>query len=165
MTIRGGQGIKLFATVDSSYGTHNDGKSHTGISVHLHEGSASICSSSKKQKCVTLSSTEAEYVGVCDSFKIISWCRMFLEEIGFKQHTPSVVYQDNKSTIEMLNNGNDKGRTKHIDIRYHYIREKVNKEITIKYLSTTNMIADILTKPQTKDIYIPLRDKLLGNKN
>ena len=55
------------------------------MTLHLHENSASIATFSKKQKCVTLSSTEAEYVAICESFKQISWCRMFLEEIGFKQ--------------------------------------------------------------------------------
>jgi hypothetical protein len=165
MIIRGGNGIKLFATVDAAYGNAADRRSRYGMTLHLHENSASIATFSKKQKCVTLSSTEAEYVAICESFKQINWCRMFLEEIGLKQDE-TIVYEDNMSTIHLLSQGNDKGRTKHIDIRYHYIREKIeNHEITIQHLPTTDMTSDILTKPLPSALFVPLRKKLLGHTN
>ena len=163
MIIRGGNGLQLYAMVDASYGIHQDRKSHTGISIYLTPGSASILSISKKQKCVCLSSTESEYVGVCDAFKHVSWCRMFLEEIGFKQSQPTIVYEDNLSAIHMLVNGNDKGKTKHIDIRYHYIREKIiNEEIMVKHLPTENMISDIFTKALNREQFQYLRNLLMG---
>ena len=67
------------------------------------------------------------------------------------------------STIAMLRNGNDKGRTKHIDIRHHYIRDMLaNNEISIDHLSTKDMIADILTKPLPASDFLRLRPLLLG---
>jgi hypothetical protein len=63
----------------------------------------------------------------------------------------------------MLVNGNDKGKTKHIDIRYHYIREKIiNEEIMVKHLPTENMISDIFTKALNREQFQYLRNLLMG---
>jgi hypothetical protein len=63
----------------------------------------------------------------------------------------------------MVNNGNDKGRTKHIDVRFHYVREMIeNKQIIVEYRPTKEMVADILTKATPKPIFAQLRPNLLG---
>lgn len=164
LTFRGGYGIELFAMVDASYAENIDRKSQSGMCFFLSPNSGSIFSSSKKQKCVSLSSTEAEYIALCEGAKSIVWFRMFLEELGFKQSNPTVVYEDNKSTIAMLQDRKlSKSRTKHIVIRYHYIREKVlSKEIEVRYLHTDSMIADMCTKSLNKSKFLPFRDGLLG---
>ena len=71
---------------------------------------------------MALSSTEAKYLALLEASKTIMWLRQFLEELGYPQTTPTTVHEDNKSTITIISNGNDRGRTKHMDIRYHYIR-------------------------------------------
>ena len=64
----------------------------------------------------------------------------------------------------MVYNGNDKGRTKHIDIRFHYIREMIaNNQVSVTYLNTEDMISDMLTKPLETKIFLKHRDNLLGN--
>jgi hypothetical protein len=66
----------------------------------------------------------------------------------------------------MVEKGNDKGRTKHIDVRYHYIREMVeNGEIKVEYLRTEDMIADMLTKPLAKRQFKKLCQRLIGSSN
>ena len=79
----------------------------------------------KKAKLLALSSTEAEYLALFEASKTIMWLRQFLSELGYPPSTPTIIYEDNKSAINIIQNGNDKGRTKHMDIRYHYIRELV----------------------------------------
>ena len=64
----------------------------------------------------------------------------------------------------MVYNGNDKGRTKHIDVRYHYIREMIaDGKISVSYLNTLDMISDMLTKPLETKLFVKHRDNLLGN--
>ena len=74
---------------------------------------------------MALSSTEAEYLALFEASKTIMWLRQFLSELGYPPSTPTVIYEDKKSAINIIQNGTDKGRTKHMDIRYHYIRELV----------------------------------------
>jgi hypothetical protein len=164
LTFTGKGGVKLSMTVDASYAEHPDRKSHYGISLHVGDESGSVQTVSKKTKMTVLSSTEAEYIGMCEGAKIIAWARQFLDELGFPQSDPTVMYEDNKSAIHMVEQGNDKGRTKHIDVRYHYIREMVaEKMIRVEYLCTQDMIADMLTKPLTKKQFRKLCTKLMGS--
>ena len=165
LTFHGSDGtINLLATVDASFACHEDRKSHYGITMHLSPNDASFHSESKKAPCVALSSTEAEYLALCEASKLIAWGRQFLDELGFSQTQPSVIHEDNKSTIHMVYNGNDKGRTKHIDIRFHYIREMIaNNNVALTYLNTEDMISDMLTKPLEPKSFLKHRDNLLGN--
>ena len=88
--------------VDTSYGTHNDGKGHTGMMMLLGKGAA--ISSSKKQKMSTKSSTESELVGVDDCISKILWGKYFIEDLGYKvEH--NILLQENKSTILLAKNG------------------------------------------------------------
>ena len=98
---------------------HDDRKSHYGFSIHLNKFSGSCITVSKKAKLLALSSTEAEYLALFEASKTIMWSRQFLEELGYPQKSPTTVHEDNKSTITIISNGNDKGRTKHMDIPYH----------------------------------------------
>jgi hypothetical protein len=164
ITYRATGNLGLKATIDSSYANHPDRKSQYGYTVHL--GSLTnppIYSKSRKSKTVSLSSTEAEYLAIADACKDVQWYHQLLSELGFKSPSPTQLYEDNMSTIAMLRNGNDKGRTKHIDIRHHYIRDMLaNNEISIDHLSTKDMIADILTKPLPASDFLRLRPLLLG---
>jgi hypothetical protein len=154
---------KLLSFVDASYASHSDRKSHYGISIHYGASSGSIHTISKRTKVVALSSTEAEYIGLCEAAKVVAWARQFLAELGFEQNSPAVLFEDNQSAISMVNNGNDHGRTKHIDIRYHYIRDLVKSgQIDVKYLDTDNMVADTLTKALDKKKFLKFRNNIMG---
>ena len=111
-------------------------------------GKGSIANMSQKQKMNTKSSTEAELIAVDDMSGLIMWMKYFLREQGYD--TNNVVHQDNQSTIKMIKNGKESStkRTRHIEIRYFYITDKIqNGELRVKYCPTDDMIADFMSKP------------------
>jgi ribosomal protein L30/L7E len=157
------EGIVLYGTVDASYGMHADRKSHTGITLHIGEDSGSFLTRSKKQTVLADSSTVAEYIAAHSAAKEVQWARSLLEELGYKQLEPTVLYEDNKSTIHMINNESHTQKTKHVDIRYQYIREAVkNQVLTMVHKDTENMTSDIETKPAPPRTFLHLRPQLLG---
>jgi len=156
-------GITLSATVDASYASHPDQKSHSGFTLHIGSTSGSFLSKSKKQTVTADSSTVAELIAAFSASKEIAWARSFLTELGYQPSAPTILYEDNQSTICMINNDSNSQRTKHIDVRYNYVREKVaTGDIQMKYCPTEDMISDILTKPLAPKQFLHLRPRLLG---
>ena len=94
------------------------------------------------------------------------WARAMLAELGYPQLNPTILYEDNMSTITMINNDCNSQKTKHIDIRYNLRRKQVqNKVITMEHLQTKDMTSDILTKPLAGTPFLHLRPLLLGIAN
>ncbi|KAE9275735.1 hypothetical protein PR003_g29252 [Phytophthora rubi] len=99
------------------------------------------------QKTVALSSTEAEYMALSDCVKECIWMRRLLKDIGAEQVGATVIYEDNQGAMALAKNVGYQARTKHIDIRYHFIREKVvSNEVELEYMDTKNQLADFMTK-------------------
>ena len=114
IVLEGQRNISILAYVDASYGVHADLKSHTGCVIGIGRGP--VYSKSTGQKLNTKISTEAELVVLSNSTSQIVWTRGFLEEQGYKMG-PATVYQDNMSTIALVNNGeSNSDRTRHIAI-------------------------------------------------
>ena len=151
----------LSAFIDSSYGIHIDGKSHSGMVITLGLGALFI--KSTKQKIVTKSSTEAELVALSDMCSPVIWSREFLIAQGEKP-PPVQVHQDNQSTIALTANGqSNSDRTRHIKVRYFWIKDRVDEgDIEIIYTPTEDMVADILTKPLQGEQFTRLRQLLLN---
>jgi histone deacetylase 1/2 len=147
--------------VDASYGIHNDGKSHTGMCIK--HGNGTIECKSTKQRINTKSSTESELIALSDMSTTAIWINEFIKHQQYKLST-TIIYQDNKSTITMINNGNsNKERTRHINLRYFWLRDRIKSgEVIITYKQTSEMIADILTKTIQGKQFTYLRDKLLN---
>jgi hypothetical protein len=83
--------------------------------------------------------------------------------MGFSQDSPTIVFEDNQSCIQMAHGAGDHQRTKHINPKYHYTREQINAgEMVVKHLSTTDMVADILTKGLSSAQFCYLRDILMN---
>ena len=158
-----GEGIKLCATVDASYACHPDMKSHTGCTLHIGTRSASFLSVTKKQTITADSSTAAEFVAAHTAVKLVMWARSLLLEMGFEQQGPTILYEDNKSTLNMFLKDGNGGKTRHLAIRFSLVREQV-KEGSIKpeYLPTEDMTSDILTKALGPSAFLRLRPRLLG---
>ena len=98
-----------------------------------------------------------------EASKVILWMRQLYAELGYPLHNPTILYEDNKSAIHIVQNGNDKGRTKHMDVRYHLIRDLVKSAvIQIQCQPTESMVADILTKPLDAKLFFNHRSRLLG---
>jgi hypothetical protein len=149
--------------VDASYAVHPDMKSHTGGALSL--GTGVIYGTSKGQKLNVKSSTEAEIVGTDDVMPQILWTLYFLEAQGY-QIDDNVLYQDNKSSILLETNGRGSSgkRTRHIDVRYFFIADRVKSgEIRIEHCPTGIMIADYFTKALQGALFRKLRDMIMGN--
>eukprot|EP00253_Pinus_taeda_P005098 PITA_05098 len=117
---------------------------------------------SKKQSIVTLFTAEAEYVAATVAACQAVWMRRMLRSLGQEQAKATVIFCDNSSAIALSKNSMFHKRTKHIDTRFHYIRELVNNgEIVLEHCRTQEQVADILTKPLDQKSFQFLR-KCLG---
>lgn len=103
-------------------GDVNDRKSTSGYVFLLSGGAVSW--SSKKQKCVALSTAEAEYIALCSASQESIWLRQLMTELGNRPETATLIFEDSKSAIAMTN---FHGRAKHIDIKFHFIRDQVSR--------------------------------------
>lgn len=141
-------GEQLTGYVDSDWaGDIDDRVSRTGYIFKL--ASAPIAWESRKQQSVALSSTEAEYMALTEATKEAVYIRKILNESGIYDNSedPTTIYCDNQGAGKLTRNPVYHARTKHIDVKYHYVRQAYKRnEIDIQYISTTDMIADVLTK-------------------
>jgi hypothetical protein len=102
---------------------------------------------SKKQAIVALSSMEAEYIAAGETVKDLAWIQQLMNELGLEQEDPTTLYTDSQSAIDLTDKSNTGGRSRHIDLRYHYIRQQVqNGKIQMEHMGTTDLPADGLTK-------------------
>lgn len=150
----------LVGFVDSDYaGDIDDRRSTSGYVFMMGEGAVSW--SSKKQPIVTLSTTEAEFVSAAFGACQAVWQRNILEEIGLPQTEGMTVFCDNSSTIKLSRNPVLHGRSKHISVRYHFLRDLVNDGIiNLEYCSTLEQVADIMTKAVKLEVFGNLRRKM-----
>ncbi|PRQ17740.1 putative RNA-directed DNA polymerase [Rosa chinensis] len=152
---------KLEAFTDSDYaGDVDDRKSTSGYIFMFSDGAVSW--SSKKQPVVTLSTTEAEFIAAAYCACQGVWMRRIFKRLGHTQRGCTTVYCDNSSTIKLSKNPVMHGRSKHIDVRFHFLRQLTNDGIVeLVYCNTQDQIADAMTKPLKLDVFEKLRD-LLG---
>ena len=112
---------------------------------------------SKKQAIVSISTSEAEYIALSSVTQEAVWLRRLLTDLRVSNE-PMVLMEDNHGAIAIAMNPIGHARTKHIDIRYHYIREAVHDGmINLHYFPTSEMIADLLTKPLSEGLFERLR--------
>jgi hypothetical protein len=107
--------------------------------------------SSRKQELITLSTAEAEYVAATHAAKEALWLRRLLFELFPSLEAPTTLFCDNQATLRLIEDDNYRAQTKHIDKRYHFIRELAQKgALQLMYCPTDDMAADILTKALPK---------------
>ena len=141
----GGSKPTLVGYSDSAHGDDIATGRSTGGFVFTF-GCGAVSWSSKRQPLVTLSTTESEYVGATLAAKEAIWLRSLASEFGM-QMGPTLLYGDNQSAIAIASKPDFRARTKHINQRYHFIRECVdNGEIDYRYVPTDDMTADSMTK-------------------
>ena len=138
--------IQLHGYTDADWaGSISDRRSTSGYVFSF--GSAAVTWSSKKQPTVALSSTEAEYRGAAMAACEVAWSRKLLADMGQSIHAEVVIHCDNISSIMLANNPVYHARTKHIEVHYHFVREKVLAgEIDLVYVSIEEQVADILLR-------------------
>ena len=138
----------LSAYCDASWGGEeiDDTKSTTGSLIYF--GGALIDWTSNLQKVIAQSSSEAEHVAAFDTARTVVYYRQFLEELGLRQTSASVIHEDNTSCIAQSKNPVNSRRVRHMLLKYHYLRDIVDSgAATLQYIKTQDQIADILTKP------------------
>uniref|UniRef100_A0A2N9JBE9 Integrase catalytic domain-containing protein n=1 Tax=Fagus sylvatica TaxID=28930 RepID=A0A2N9JBE9_FAGSY len=153
--------FKLFGYSDSDWaGDMDDRKSTTGFVFYM--GDTTFTWTSKKQPIVTLSTCEAEYVAATSSVCHAVWLRSLLKELHMSQVEATEIFVDNKSALALAKNPVFHDRSKHIDTRYHFIRECIaRKEVQLEFVKSQDQVADIFTKPLKYDTFYKLR-ALLG---
>ncbi|KAK1431533.1 hypothetical protein QVD17_07993 [Tagetes erecta] len=154
------QGVKLVGFSDSDWASSVDDRK--SLSAYVFTLGAGVVSwRSKKQTTVALSSTEAEYIAATGATCQALWLRRVLKDLGYTQEEPTIIYCDNKSTINLAKNPITDGRTRHIDIKYHFIREMIGKEeVILHFCNTHNQIADVMTKSLAREKFVYFRHKL-----
>lgn len=132
----------LVGYVDSDWaGDVDDRISYTGYVFKL-PGMA-ITWEARKQKTIVLSSTEAEYMALCEAAKEVVYLRNFLAKLQFSDEVagPTAVYCDNQGAQKLMKNPVFHQRTKHIDIKHHYVREVFQRrDLDVKYIASSEMI-------------------------
>jgi len=151
----------LHAFSDSDWvGNPDDRHSTTGIGIVL--GSSLISWTVKKQTAVACSSTEAEYCAMALATTDLFWLCMLFKDLGIPLFSTPRLWCDNIGALALASNPVYHARTKHIEVDYHFIHEKVlNDDISIKYISTHDQLANIFTKGLSSVRFSFLRDKLM----
>jgi hypothetical protein len=134
----------LVGYCDASWANNEDYSSISGFAFLF--GKSLVSWSSKKQPVIALSSTEAEYVTVTSAAQEALWFQSLLKELGYIQETV-IINEDNEACINLANNPQEYKRTRHIQVKYHFIRSLVqDNKIQLKYCKTQDQLADIFTK-------------------
>jgi hypothetical protein len=140
-------GLDLIGFADSDWAGDSDTRRSTGGYVFVLAGGA-VSWSSKLQRVVALSSSEAEFISIADAVAEAKYLRALLSELGCPQQGPTTIFEDNQGCIFMAKNDAFGKRTKHIDVKWQFAQEAVAEGIvSVKYMHTGEMPADCLTKP------------------
>ncbi|GJV02901.1 hypothetical protein Tco_1336470 [Tanacetum coccineum] len=152
--------MSLTVYADADYAGCQDTRRSTSGSAQFL-GDKLVSWSSKKQKCTAISSTKAEYIALSGCCAQILWMHSQLTDYGF-QFNKIPLYCDNKSAIALCSNNVQHSRAKHIDVRYHFIKDQVeNRIVELYYVRTEYQLADIFTKPLPRDRFNFLIEKLV----
>jgi hypothetical protein len=145
---------------DADWATDTDDRRSISGGIITHNGNI-ISWFSKKQELTAMSTMEAEYIACSSTTKDIKWCQKWIKEI-FGATTPAIINCDNTSAISYTKNDTNHSRTRHIDIRFHFVKEYVETgDLIVKYIPTDDQLADILTKNLPTEKFKAFRDKLL----
>jgi hypothetical protein len=139
--------LVLHGYCDASFANSEDSKSISGYCFLL---SGSLISwYAHTQPVVALSTAEAEYMALTDAARETIWLKLLLGELGHAQDTVKIL-EDNQATIKIANNPQDHKRTKHIQVKYHYVREQVrNGDFILEYVKSSDQLGDMFTKGLT----------------
>ena len=152
--------MELNAYSDSDYARCEETRrSQTGLVLLLNGGP--VVWGSNRQPVVTLSSAEAEFVAASSTVTSVKWILILLTEIGIPLDDV-VLFIDNQATIKMIKNPEFHMRTKHIDVRYKYVREKFAEGLfDIEFCPSGDQLADICTKPASAGAFTKIRKQLM----
>ena len=151
---------ELIGYSDSDWaGDRDDRRSTTGYTFILSGGA--IAWATQKQRTIALSSTEAEYMALTETAKHAQWTVSLLQQLSFNLDLPIDVFTDSEGAQAIAANNVYHKRTKHIDIKYHYIREKIlDGTVCVNEVGSKNNLADVFTKPIARDQHQMLTSRI-----
>ena len=152
--------LSVHAYSDADWGGNKDDLSSTSAYI-VYLGRNPISWSSKKQRTIARSSTEAEYRSVADTAAELSWVCSLLSELHCPVNVAPVVYCDNLGATQLCSNPIFHSRMKHIAIDFHFIRERVQSgALRVSHVSSHDQLADALTKPLSRQRLLFMKDKI-----
>ncbi|KRX14656.1 Copia protein [Trichinella nelsoni] len=151
---------QLIAVCDSDWaGDADNRRSTVGYIMTFCNGP--VAWSSRVQKTITLSTVEAEYMALTEGVKEVKWIRQLLMDLGRNQVTPTLLFSDNQGAAFLTKNPQHHRRTKHIDTRYHFIRnEQEQGVVSVEYTPSDKQPADMLTKSLSGPRHLKCRQML-----
>ena len=157
---RGSSILSLAGFTDSDYAGDLSTRKSTSAYAFLRYGLISW--GSRLQELITLSSMEAELVAACNATKHGSFLKQMIQELGLEKDDPLPLFGDNQACLSWVNTDDMVSRrTKHIDVRYHYIREAIQSGlISFSYVNTHDNLADLMTKPLPFATLVKFREAL-----
>ena len=161
---RGGKKLwKLTLYVDSGYAMDPDKRrSRYGYIILLNANPVAF-GTGLTQRTAT-STPEAEYIALAHGLKETLWTYQILLTMGIQIELPMTVFEDNQACIQIADNPISQRRTRHIDIRYHFVRDYIEDgTIAMQYCQSAQMLADIMTKIMPRPTFVKLRNKIIGD--
>ena len=158
--------LELIAYCDSDWASSKeDRKSITGYCFSMTKSGGIISWKSRKQPTVALSTCEAEYMGLGSVTQESFYLTQLLRDMDeASMYTCVTVYEDNQGATALSRNPVNRQRTKHIDVRHHFVRNALEEgKIDIKYCPTEHMVADLLTKPMSRLKFLRFKTFLFGD--
>lgn len=154
-----GKKKELLAYSEADYAGELERRSTTGFVLKFASGTISW--NSQRQKSVALSTTDSEYMAACQTAKEIAWVKSLIKELLNLKDVPTTLHMDNQNAICLVKNPVYHKRVKHIDVRFHYVRERyAAKEFSLEYVASDEQQADILTKPLPRQQFQHNREEL-----
>eukprot|EP00253_Pinus_taeda_P018135 PITA_18135 len=158
-TYRSMIGSLLYFTDADWAGSVDDRKSTSGGAFFM--GSRLVSWFSKKQSSIALSTVEAEYVVVASCCTQLLWMMQTLQDYQITCTPPISILSDNTSAISISKNPIMHSKTKHIPIKYHFLREQLlDQKVKLEYVPSKEQVGDILTKPLPRETFEYVRQKL-----
>ena len=153
-------GLNMTLSTDADWaGDPKTRRSVSGFILQL--GNSTVSWGSKQQRSVSLSSTESEFIAASMGLTELIWMESLMKQLDLNVKKPIKMMMDNQGALVIAKNAVQHHRTKHIDTRYHFIREKVEEGfVQLKYCATSEMLADGLTKPLGRFAFETFRNKI-----
>ena len=158
-------GLKLEGFSDSDWASSTDRRSTTGYVFFLNSAGGAISWKSRKQPTIALSTCAAEYMALAATTQESLFLTKLVKDFGLSCTEPILLHGDNNGSISLVKNPITHDKSKHIDIKFHFIREKYNeRRIEIQHVPSAENVADLLTKPATQVKLDTFRKVMFGGR-